>query len=789
MGNPKIRAYHRYSSYFLLFLFLIACEPPTNAPTTGNISGTILDATTTQPISGATITTDPVTSSKTTDSEGAYTIEGVEPGTYTVQASKTGYQTNSTIINVIAGETASGDIQLTPLGPELTVSATMLNFGTSSTNLTFTISNSGIGTLTWSVISSSNWVTVNPTSGTTESETDVVTVTVDRTAMAYGNHYETITVASNANSSTIDIVMTVPNPNAPQLSVYPISLDFSTSETEMTFYVSNTGTGLLTWNITDDKPWISVDPQSGTTESEIDEITVTIDRLGQSSGTYAGTVSVSSDGGNQSVTVSFTVPDEPLLSISPMSLDFGISMTSLSFDVANAGSGNLTWSVTDNQEWITTSPSSGTNYGTVNVTVSRDGLSPGDYSGTVTVSSNGGTGDVAVLMNVPADEPPTAVTLADPTDITSNSMVLTWSRSYDADFAAYQLYYDTSPAVTENSTLATTITDNNLNSHTVTGLSANTTYYFRVYVMDSANQTTGSNVVSGTTSTVLGNWSLVTNISDVTFRAVYFNSENDGYAVGYTEYYPYGGRIYHTSGATWSAETIPSSYGLYDVRFLDANNGYAVGDAGEFLHFNGITWSEFESPTSSFIGSVFPLATNDVWCYSGTTIYHWDGSTWSEVNLDISTIKDIFFINASDGWVVDTSGKMYHYNGIGWAFHSDLASRSRELFTFLNSSEGWYVYSDPSSSSTNYNGAYHYDGTDWTRYENTEHPIYKVTELYEVSPSNVWAVGYDGVIFNYSGSAWKRVTSPTTDDLNGLFMLSSSDGWAVGSNGVILRYH
>ncbi len=86
-------------------------------------------------------------------------------------------------------------------------------------------------------------------------------------------------------------------------------------------------------------------------------------------------------------------------------------------------------------------------------------------------------------------------------------------------------------------------------------------------------------------------------------------------------------------------------------------------------------------------------------------------------------------------------------------------------------------------------GAYHYDGTDWTLYENTEHPIYKVTELYEVSPSNVWAVGYDGVIFNYSGSAWNLITSPTTDNLYGLFMLSTTDGWAVGNNGVILRYH
>ncbi len=699
--------FHRALRYCALIicgmLITITCDPPTNAPTTGDISGTILDAATSQPISGATITTDPITSSKTTDSEAAFTIEGVEPGTYTVQASKTSYHTNTTIVSVVAGETASADIQLTPQGPELAVSTTLLNFGTSSTNLTFNISNTGVGTLTWNVISNANWVTVNPASGTAETETDVVTVSVDRTGMSYGNHYETITVTSNTNSKTLDIVMTIQNPTQPQLSVSPITLDFGRSEIQMSFYITNSGTGMLTWNITDDKAWISADPQSGTTETETDEIVVTLDRLGHSPGTYAGTITVSSDGGNENITVTMTVPDEPTLSITPTSLDFGSSETTLPFDVANAGSGDLTWSVTDNQGWITTSPSSGTNYGSVNVSVSRNGLSTGDYSGTVTVSSNGGTGGVAVLMNVPADEPPTAVTLADPTGITSNSIVLTWSRSSDTDFAAYQLYYDTSPAVTENSTLATTITDNNLNSHTVTGLSAITTYYFRVYVMDSASQTTGSNVVSGATSTVIGNWSLVANISGVTFSDMYFNSANDGWVVGTKVG---GGAIYHWGGSNWVEEVIPEdASSLYDVRFIDASNGYAVGYAGTFLYFNGISWSEFQSPTTSTIGSVFPLATNDIWCYSGTAIYHWNGSTWSSVHLDISTITDIYFIDESDGWVVDTNGKMYHYNGIGWAYHSDLDQEYDEAFTFLNSSEGWYAYSAYSSSSTYYNGS------------------------------------------------------------------------------------
>jgi len=770
----------------LMALTITSCDPPTEAETTGSIEGIIYDASTSIQLGGVSVTTEPITSSKITDTNGGFQIEGVEPETYTLQATKSGYNTNSTTVNVVAGETTTADLQLTPLAPELSVSTALLNYGTSSTSLTFTLTNSGVGVLTWNVISVANWITVNPANGSTENESDVITVTVNRNAMSYGNHYETITIGSNANSVTVDILMTIQNPNAPQLSTYPVSLDFGSSDTEMSLNIQNTGTGLLTWNVTDNKSWISILPQSGTTESEVDELVVTIDRLNQLPGVQTGTITVSSDGGNQVINVQFTIPDEPTLSVTPASLDFGSEEISLPIGVANAGSGSLSWSVSANQSWITMNPTAGTDDGTINISISRDGISPGDYSGTVTVNSDGGIEYVEVSMNMPADEPPEAVTLIAPSEITVNSMMLSWSRNYDTDFAAYQLYYDTSPAVSENSTLAATITDNNTNSHTVTGLTTSASYYFKVYVMDTAQQTVGSNVVTATTSTIMGNWVLTENISGVTFNAVWFNAENDGYAVGSD------GQIYHWGGSSWVAENVPETSGdMVDVRFIDGSNGYAVSSYGEILYYNGISWSEFESPVGyTRIRTIFPLNNDNIWCIASDDIYQWDGSSWSSTHLDIDDINDIHFINADDGWVVDEYGKIYHYNGIGWALHSDVDVRfngNGRLF-FLNASEGWFSNS-LNSSGDSYNFAYHFDGTNWTRYADDDYPLERVTSIQELSSSNVWAVGYSGLIYNYDGSRWNSLTSPTTASLYDVFMLSETDGWAVGSDGVILRYH
>lgn len=151
-------------------------------------------------------------------------------------------------------------------------------------------------------------------------------------------------------------------------------------------------------------------------------------------------------------------------------------------------------------------------------------------------------------MNVPADEPPSAITLLDPTDITETSMALQWTRNFDSDFAAYKLYRGNNPAVTQSSELVTTIINSADNSYIDMGLQGGITYYYRVYAMDTAQQHTASNVVSGTTLATLGTWSVVVTLG-TDLKAIDVLNENYVIAVG--EY----GKIFYFNGSTWTEET------------------------------------------------------------------------------------------------------------------------------------------------------------------------------------------------------------------------------------------
>lgn len=104
--------------------------------------------------------------------------------------------------------------------------------------------------------------------------------------------------------------------------------------------VTNSGTGPLTWNISDDKTWITVTPTSGSTSSETDQVTVMIDRSGLSPGSYTGSVTIASNGGNATVSVSMMVSETPTLAVSTTSLDFGTGETSKALDITNSGTGS-----------------------------------------------------------------------------------------------------------------------------------------------------------------------------------------------------------------------------------------------------------------------------------------------------------------------------------------------------------------------------------------------------------------------------------------------------------------
>lgn len=94
--------------------------------TTGTISGRVTHASTGAGLAGATVTTQPATSTATTDAQGNYTIANVTAGAYTVSVSMSGYTAATTMITVVAGQTGTANVSLTPVPAASGLSYTQL---------------------------------------------------------------------------------------------------------------------------------------------------------------------------------------------------------------------------------------------------------------------------------------------------------------------------------------------------------------------------------------------------------------------------------------------------------------------------------------------------------------------------------------------------------------------------------------------------------------------------------------------------------------------------------------
>ena len=104
------------------------------------------------------------------------------------------------------------------------------------------------------------------------------------------------------------------NPPGPMIALSPTSLSPTCTQgqnaTSQTFTVQNSGTGTLSYSISDNVSWLSCSPTSGTSTGEADTITVSYTTSGLAAGTYVATITVSDpNAGNspQSVTVTLTV--------------------------------------------------------------------------------------------------------------------------------------------------------------------------------------------------------------------------------------------------------------------------------------------------------------------------------------------------------------------------------------------------------------------------------------------------------------------------------------------------
>ncbi|MBD3336843.1 MAG: SUMF1/EgtB/PvdO family nonheme iron enzyme [Candidatus Eisenbacteria bacterium] len=199
-----------------------------------------------------------------------------------------------------------------PDTPILLVNPEELDFGVAQTQLDITIANGGGGGLVWSAADNRDWIIdVNPSSGETTTEEDVVTVTVNRDGLDPGEYAGEVTVSPDEGDPVgVAVRMSVEEELVPLLVVTPTELDFGSQGTELTLEIANGGAGTLGWSIAEpEETWIiDVDPDSGTTTTETDVVTVTVDRAGLPPGRYLGSVTVTpGEGASQDVEIGMSV--------------------------------------------------------------------------------------------------------------------------------------------------------------------------------------------------------------------------------------------------------------------------------------------------------------------------------------------------------------------------------------------------------------------------------------------------------------------------------------------------
>ena len=191
----------------------------------------------------------------------------------------------------------------------LVVSPSSLNFFVSGSTRSFSIRRVGDGALDWTIATDQPWLTVNPTSGTTEFGADDIDVTVSRAGLPLGTYEGGITINWGSGSAVIPVAMErAPPPAAPRLEVTRSVIDFGNSDTADTFEVSNSGGLALNWSVSSSEPWVSVAPSSGTeVGDDATTVNVTVSRGSLADGSYAATLSVTSNGGSQSIDVQMVV--------------------------------------------------------------------------------------------------------------------------------------------------------------------------------------------------------------------------------------------------------------------------------------------------------------------------------------------------------------------------------------------------------------------------------------------------------------------------------------------------
>ncbi|MBH0179862.1 MAG: hypothetical protein HP491_18870, partial [Nitrospira sp.] len=210
---------------------------------------------------------------------------------------------------------------------------------------------------------------------------------------------------------TATVLLLSPQSQAWALSTSPSALSFSGTQGDatppsqtITFWKGNDRT--RNWSATSGSPWVTISPSSGTISTERDQLTMSINLTGLSTGTYSTTVVIAIDGlkGHRNLTaipvtltVTGTTSATPSMSLSPTALSFsgvagGTAPAAQLINLTNPTGGTLSWSMNANAAWLNLTQASGTTTterDSISASVNLTGLTAGTYTAAITATASG----------------------------------------------------------------------------------------------------------------------------------------------------------------------------------------------------------------------------------------------------------------------------------------------------------------------------------------------------------------------------------------------------------------
>ena len=290
----------------------------------------------------------------------------------------------------------------------------------------------------------------------------------------------------------------------------------------------------------------------------------------------------------------------------------------------------------------------------------------------------------------------------------------------------------------------------------------------------------------------------------VPINAIYFLNENKGWVGG-------GNFFNHVTdapniimktengGLDWETIIDDPGFGIYDIQFIDASNGWAISRNKIYSTIDGgNAWES--SPLGLGLASLH-FVNKDIGYVAGSgRIYKTinGGFTWDRIEPDIgNTIyQSILFIDENIGWAsgygIPSSGmfnsRIIHTSdgGNSWELQYDQQEGGRTWLHFQDELNGWAVTNSIVGENDGLILQTSDGGETWM--PQNSGVTKSLFRIFFTDKSNGWVVGEDGVVLKTidGGEQWSQQNNPTNDNLFAVFARNDGNAWAAGDDGTVL---